>query len=174
MENILTFDMKTPKLGRHVFVAPSAVIVGDVEIGEDSSVWFNAVIRGDIASIRIGKQTNIQDGSVIHVMDGKPLIIGNGVTIGHNVTIHSKEIGDHCLIGMGSNLMGGTVIGEHCIIGAGTFLAQGKRIPPYSLVYGNPAKIVRRLRQDEIEAIEGAAAGHAGLADYYMECFGMK
>lgn len=172
MSYILSFDGVEPKLADDVFVAPNATIVGDVTIGKASSVWFNAVIRGDIASIKIGDKTNIQDGCVIHTMDGENLTIGNGVTVGHNATIHSSKIGDNCLIGMGCNLMGHTEIGENCIIGAGTFLAQYKKIPPNSLVYGNPAKIVRHLRDDEIEAIQGAAAGHAGLADYYSQCLG--
>lgn len=170
MKQLYTFDTKTPDVGKKVFIAPGAVLVGDVTVGDESSIWFNAVIRGDIGSIKIGKKVNVQDGAVIHTMDGKECVIGDGVTIGHNVTIHAKSIGDNCLIGMGSNIMGNTEIGEFCIIGANTFLPQHKKIPPYSLVYGNPAKIVRRLREDEIEAVQGAASGHAALADYYMEC----
>ena len=166
---IMPYQSKAPQLDPSVFVALTAAVVGDVTIGENSSIWFGTVVRGDYQSIKIGAYTNIQDNATIHVMGDMPTEIGDYVIIGHNALIHSRKIGDHCLIGMGSILLGYTEIGENCIIGAGTLLAQRKKIPANSLVYGNPAKIVRSLRDDEIEALHESAMNYHSYAEKYME-----
>lgn len=166
---IMPFDGKKPQIDLSVFVAPSAAIVGDVSIGKGSSVWFGTVLRGDFQPVRIGEYTNIQDNTTIHVMGNQPTIIGNGVTIGHNAIIHCKEIGDNVLIGMGSIILGYTEIGSNSIIGAGTLLTQHKKIPPNSLVYGNPARIIRGLRDDEIEALKESARRYSNMAAKYKE-----
>ena len=166
---VMPYQAGIPKLDPTVFVAPTAVIIGDVIIGENSSVWFGTVVRGDYQPIRIGAYTNVQDNATVHVMGDAPTEIGDHVIIGHNALIHSRKIGNHCLIGMGSILLGYTEVGENCIIGAGTLLAQRKKIPPNSLVYGNPAKIVRSLRDDEIEALHESAENYHIYAQKYME-----
>ena len=146
----------TPSIGEGTFVADTAVIVGDVTIGRDSSIWFNAVLRGDVNTITIGDRTNIQDGAVIHTLyDGSPhpsqTHIGNDVSVGHNAIIHGGIIGDNCLIGMGAIVLNGARIGKNCIIGAGALVTQGTDIPDGSLAFGSPAKVVRALTADEIE-----------------------
>ena len=166
---VMPYQSKAPQLDPSVFIAPTAAVVGDVTIGENSSIWFGTVVRGDYQPVKIGTYTNIQDNATVHVMGDTPTEIGNYVIIGHNALIHSRKIGDHCLIGMGSVLLGYTEIGENCIIGAGSLLAQRKKIPPNSLVYGNPAKIIRSLRDDEIEALHESALNYYSFAQKYME-----
>ena len=166
---VMPYQSKTPQLGKDVFLAPTAAIVGDVTIGECSSIWFSSVVRGDYQPVRIGSYSNVQDNATVHVMGDAPTEIGDYVIIGHNALIHSRRIGNHCLIGMGSILLGYTEIGENCIIGAGTLLPQRKKIPSNSLVYGNPAKIVRSLREDEIEALHESALNCHDFAKKYME-----
>ena len=167
MALIVPYKGHRPKIDTSVFVAPTAAVVGDVTIGRDSSIWFSTVVRGDFQPITIGRSVNIQDNTTIHVMGDCPLKIGNFVTIGHNALIHSRVIGDGTLIGMGAILLGYTEIGENCIIGAGTLLTQHKKIPANSIVYGNPAKIIRALRDDEIEALHASCVAHAELAKRY-------
>lgn len=167
MAIIMPYKSVAPKIDESVFLAPTAVVAGDVTIEEGASVWFGAVVRGDFQSIRIGKNTNIQENATIHVMYEHPTIIGEGVIIGHNAIIHGKSIGDHTLIGMGSIIMGGTVIGENVVIGAGTMIEQGRKIPSNSLVYGNPAQIVRGLRDDEIEALKESSLRYRKVAEHY-------
>ena len=165
---IFPYKGKFPQLHEHSFVAPSATLVGDVTLGEGSSVWFGSVIRGDFQPIIIGKYTNIQDNTTIHVMGDIPTEVGDYVTIGHNCIIHCRKIGNNCLIGMGSNILGYSEIGDNCIIGAGTMITQHKRIPANSLVYGSPAKIVRALRDDELEALHESAEHYWRGAQNYM------
>lgn len=167
MANILPYKGHSPKIAEDVFLAPTSVVVGDVEIGEGSSVWFNAVVRGDFQPIRIGKCSNIQDNATIHVMGDTPTIIGDEVIIGHNSIVHCERIGSHTLIGMGSILLGYTDIGENVVIGAGTMITQHKKIPSNSLVYGNPARIIRGLREDEIEALHASAMNYREVAKRY-------
>ena len=128
-------------------------------IGKDSSVWYNAVIRADTDRIMIGEATNIQDNCVLHVDAGHPLTVGNGVTVGHSAILHGCTIGDNTLIGMGSIILNDAVIGKDCIIGAGTLVTQKKNIPDGSLVYGNPAKVVRALTEEEMEQIKALDRG---------------
>ena len=169
MGYIIPYRGKTPRIDPTVFVAPTATVAGDVVIGEESSVWFGTVIRGDFQPVRIGCFTNLQDNVTVHVMGDAPTEIGSHVIVGHNALIHSRKIGDHCLIGMGAILLGYSEIGDNCIIGAGTLLTQHKKIPSGSLVYGNPAKIVRALRDDELDAMMGSSLHYNATAKWYME-----
>lgn len=168
MPNLYPFNDMTPSIGKDVFIAPDAAVIGNAEIGDYSSIWFGAVVRSDIQKITIGKNTNVQDNVTIHTMYEEPTNIGDNVTIGHNAVIHCRSIGNNCLIGMGSVIMGFSEIGECCIIGANSFIPQNKKIPPYSMVYGNPAKIIRSLREDEIEALQASADGYKELASHYL------
>ena len=164
---ILPYRGKAPVIDPTVFLAPMAAVIGDVTIGAGSSVWFGAVVRGDFQPITIGQNTNIQDNATIHVIRDVPVHIGNNVLIGHNAVVHCSRVGDNTLIGMGSIVMGYSEIGENVVIGAGTFLPQHKKIPSNSLVFGNPAQIVRALRDDEIEALQEAAENYANLGVEY-------
>jgi carbonic anhydrase/acetyltransferase-like protein (isoleucine patch superfamily) len=147
-----------PKIADAVFVAPSASVVGDVEIGANSSVWFGVVIRGDVFPIRIGSRTNIQDNSVVHVTGGKTsTTIGDDVTVGHSVIVHGCKVGSRCLLGMGSIILDGAVIEDESFIAAGALVPPGMHVPSRSMVMGRPGKVVRTLRADELEAIEFAA-----------------
>lgn len=139
-------------MNKSVKVAESAVIRGDVEIGENCTIWHNATIRGDMAPIRIGKETNIQDNAVVHVDYGYPTDIGDGVTVGHSAIVHGCTVGDNTLIGMGAIVLNGAKIGKDCIIGAGALVTQNSQIPDGSLAFGNPAKVVRPLRPEEIQS----------------------
>lgn len=169
----------TPKLGKNAWVAPNATLIGDVELGEDVSLWFGAVVRGDVHSIRIGDRSNIQDNSVVHVThhkgeartdtDGQPTIIGHDVTVGHNVILHGCTIGNFCLIGMGAIIIDGADIGDECIIGAGAMVTKGKAIPPRSLVIGSPAKVVRELREEEIAELHAAPTRYVGFKNEYIK-----
>ncbi|WP_297964288.1 gamma carbonic anhydrase family protein [uncultured Anaerovibrio sp.] len=169
MGNVMALAEKKPELGENVFVAPNAAVVGDVTIGDNSSVWFSSVIRGDINKVVIGNNTNIQDNCTIHTMWDTPTIIGNNVTIGHNVVLHCSKISDNCLIGTGTVIMGYTEIGENCIIGANSFIPQNKKIPANSMVYGNPAKLIRPLTEEEMNALRESADAHRDLARMYSE-----
>ena len=164
---ILPYRGKAPVIDPTVFLAPMAAVIGDVTIGAGSSVWFGAVVRGDFQPITIGQNTHIQDTATIHVMRDVPVHIGDNVLIGHNAVVHCSRVGDNTLIGMGSIVMGYSEIGENVVIGAGTFLPQHKKIPSNSLVFGNPAQIVRALRDDEIEALQEAAENYANLGVEY-------
>jgi carbonic anhydrase/acetyltransferase-like protein (isoleucine patch superfamily) len=153
MAHIMTYKNHKPEIDSSVFVAETATIVGNVKIGEMSSIWYNTVLRGDFNHITVGKYTNIQDNTTVHVEPDQELVIGDYVLIGHNSIIHGSKIGDGCLIGMGAILQGYSEIGENCIIGAGTMINQNKKIPPNSMVYGNPARIVRTLSAEEIQGV---------------------
>ncbi len=166
---IISFKGKTPKIGSSAYVVGSAVVVGDVVIGEESSVWFNAVIRGDVNYIRIGKRTNIQDGCVLHVSRKDfPLIVGDEVTVGHNVTLHACTIASNCLIGMGAVVMDGSEIGQNCIIGAGALVTPKTIIPPGSMAVGSPARVKRELTEAEIVSIRDSADHYVGDIQSYL------
>jgi carbonic anhydrase/acetyltransferase-like protein (isoleucine patch superfamily) len=149
---------KSPQIHPSCFVADSASIIGSVELEEDASVWFNVVIRGDMDRITVGAGSNVQDGSVLHTDFGIHMQIGRGVTVGHMVMLHGCQIGDHCLIGMGSVILNGARIGKHCLIGANTLITEGKVIPDGSLVMGSPGKIVRTLDEPGQQILEASAA----------------
>jgi carbonic anhydrase/acetyltransferase-like protein (isoleucine patch superfamily) len=144
----------SPAVHESVFVAPGAYLIGDVRIGKDSSVWFNAVLRGDDGPIIIGERCSIQDNSTIHLFEGFPVEIANDVTIGHNVILHGCKVGKRCIIGMGSTLLDNVEVGEDCIIGANTLLAGGVKIPPRSLVLGSPGKVVREITQKDLDLLQ--------------------
>ena len=157
-----------PKIHPTVFIVESAIIIGDVEIGEYSSVWFNAVIRGDVHYIRIGSRTNIQDLCMLHVTkDTHPLILGNEITVGHSVTLHGCTIKDRCLIGMGAVILDGAVVGEDCFIGAGALVTEGSVIPPGTLAFGSPAKPKRDLTDAEKARIKQSAQNYIDYARTY-------
>lgn len=149
---------KFPKLSAGVFLASGSKVIGDVEIGENSSVWYNTVIRGDVHYIRIGYMTNVQDCSVLHVTNGRyPLNIGNKVTIGHSVTLHGCTVHDLCLIGMGAVILDGAIIEEKSMVAAGAVVKQSFIVPSGKLVAGVPAKIIRDLNEDELSNLEKSA-----------------
>jgi carbonic anhydrase/acetyltransferase-like protein (isoleucine patch superfamily) len=149
-------EVKTPGPGKY-WVAPNAVLLGKVALDEDASVWFGAVLRGDNELIRVGARSNVQDGSVLHTDPGFPLDIGADCTIGHMVMLHGCKIGARSLIGIGSIILNGADIGEECVIGANSFIPEGKVIPPRSMVFGSPGKVVRGLGDEEVAKYGGAA-----------------
>jgi carbonic anhydrase/acetyltransferase-like protein (isoleucine patch superfamily) len=152
---IRTFRNLHPEIHPSAFVEESAQIIGDVQIGEQSSVWFNAVVRGDVYYIRIGRRTNIQDGTVIHVTNGThATILEDEVTVGHNVTLHGCHIERGCLIGMGSIVMDGARIGAQSLVAAGSLVSPGTQIPPRSLVMGQPARVKRPLSDEEVAGLD--------------------
>lgn len=166
-----------PKIEKNVFVANSADIIGDVEIGEDSSIWHGVVIRGDVHFIRIGKRTSVQDLSMIHVThykkervigDGNPTIIGDDVTIGHRVMLHGCTIEDACLIGMSATILDGAVIGKESIVGAGSLVTKNKKFPPRSLIMGSPAKVVRTLSDEEVAELYASAKRYVEFKNGYL------
>ncbi|MEM4944013.1 MAG: gamma carbonic anhydrase family protein [Saccharolobus sp.] len=148
---------KIPKVSQKSYIHPTAYIIGDVEIGDLTSIWHYVVIRGDNDSIRIGKESNVQENTTIHTDYGYSVEIGDKVTIGHNSVIHGAKISSHVIIGMGAILLNGSQIGEYSIIGAGSVVTQGTVIPPYSVAVGVPAKVVRKLKEDEIKLIDDNA-----------------
>lgn len=155
-------------LGKTIFIAKSADVVGKVKLGNFISVWFQVVLRGDVDSITIGDRTNIQDGTVVHVAAGYPTIIGEGVSIGHKAIIHGCEIGDNVLVGMGAIILNGAKIGENSIVGAGSLVTQGKVFPPNSLIMGSPAKVVRELKPEEIQSIRDNAEEYLETMKGYL------
>ena len=157
-----------------VYIMESAEIIGEVTIGEHSSVWSKAVIRADDAPIKIGKNTNIQDMCVIHTDPGRPLEIGDNVTIGHGAMLHCRRIGSNCVIGMGAMLLDSVEIGEYSIIAAGTVVTENKKIPPRSLVMGIPGKIVREIKDEDIKRIEQGAQDYLRLAKAHYEGYHKK
>lgn len=151
---IYSYDNIKPNVDNSVFVAPGAHIIGDVQIGAESTIWFNAVLRGDEDAIRIGKRCSIQDNATCHLYKGNPLIIEDEVTVGHNVILHGCTVGKRSIIGMGSTILDGAEIGEECIIGANTLIPSGKKIPPRSLVVGSPGKVVREITEKDLQLIQ--------------------
>jgi carbonic anhydrase/acetyltransferase-like protein (isoleucine patch superfamily) len=147
----------TPRLATSAWVADSAEVMGDVSLAEDSSVWFQAVLRGDSATISVGRGSNIQDGSVLHADVGVPLLIGDGVTVGHQVMLHGCHVGDGSLIGIGAVVLNRARIGRHCLVGAGALVTEGKEFPDGSLIVGSPARVVRPLTPEQIEGLRQSA-----------------
>ena len=172
---IRRFAQHTPKVGPRVFIDRSAVVLGDVEIGEDSSVWPLTVIRGDMHRIRIGARTSVQDGSVLHIThagpfnpDGYPLLIGDEVTIGHNVTLHGCTLGNRILVGMGSIVMDGAVVEDEVVIGAGSLVPPGKVLQSGYLYVGSPVKQARALTDQERAFFAYSAANYVKLKDLHL------
>lgn len=161
---IYPFAGKTPKIGQHVFVAPTAVVIGDVEIGDGASIWYGAVLRGDMEAIRIGAGTNIQDNSTVHTDCGHPTRIGTGVTVGHQAVIHGCNVEDHCLIGIGALILSGATVGRGSVVAAGSVVREGQIVDPGTLVAGIPAERKRRLTEDEQRLLNQPAATYTELA----------
>ncbi len=158
-----------PRIHRTVFVAPTAAVIGQVEIGAGSSVWFGAVLRGDINKIKVGKGTNIQDNAVLHVEARIPCIVGSRVVIGHQATVHACRVGDGALIGIGARVLNRVLVGEESVVAAGAVVLEGMRIPPRSLVAGVPAKIVRKVTAREIAKNRQNALHYRTLASWYND-----
>ena len=160
---LLDYKGKLPRLGERVFIAEGAKIIGDVEIGEESSLWMAVVIRDDVHRIRIGRRSNVQDGTIVHVMkDTHPTIIGDEVTIGHAAVVHGCTVEDRCLIGMAAILLNGVRVGTGSIIAAGTLLPEGTEVPPRSLVMGSPGKVRLELSEAEVASIRDYAERYVG------------
>ena len=153
-------QFRPDKIAEGVFIAAGAIVIGDVALAANASVWFNAVLRGDTEALRIGVGSNIQDGAVCHADPGYPLVIGEGVSVGHNAIVHGARVGDHTLIGMGAIIMNGATIGSNCIIGAGALVTQGKTFPDNSLIMGSPARLVREVNTEEIAVIRRTARNY--------------
>jgi carbonic anhydrase/acetyltransferase-like protein (isoleucine patch superfamily) len=173
--SILKFNDKSPKIGQGVYIDNSAVVIGDVTLGDNVSIWPTTVVRGDVESIRIGAGTNVQDGSVLHVTHtspftgvGYPLMIGQGVTIGHRAVIHACTIGDYCLIGMGSIVMDDAVVEDQVILGAGSLVPSGKRLESGHLYVGSPARRIRPLKDVEREFLDYSYQHYIQLKDQYL------
>jgi len=157
-----------PTLGQGVYIATGAVVVGDVTLGDYTSIWYNAVLRGDINRIVVGHHTNVQDGAVLHLAHELPCLVGNYVTIGHNAMVHACTVGDECLIGMGATVLDGAVIGSQCLIAAGALVIGGTQIPPGSLVMGAPARVVRPLQPEELARFKVMAERYVENATYCL------
>ena len=166
---ILDFRGVKPKINSTAFVAVDAIIIGDVEIGEDASVWFGSVLRGDVNYIRVGARTNIQDMTMIHVSsNGLPTILEENITIGHRVTLHACHVESGCLIGMGAILMDGVRVGKNSLVAAGSLLLPGTQIPPNSMVMGSPAKVKRELTAEELADLDKSWRNYVELKNHYI------
>lgn len=168
-EQLNRFLRQKPRLGKGVYIAKGAVVFGDVSLGDHTSIWYNAVLRGDINFIRVGHHTNVQDNCVLHLADDLPCILGDYVTVGHGAIIHACTVGNETLVGMGSTILDGAMVGEQSILGAGTLVTQGMKIPAGSLVLGSPAKVVRPLSPDERAALKGLADKYVRYAAYCLK-----
>ena len=158
---------KTPQLGENAWIAPNATVIGDIRLGKNASIWFNATLRGDNDPIHIGENSNIQDGSVLHTDEGIPMHIGRGVTVGHLVMLHGCTVGDNCLIGIGSVILNRAEIGANSIVGANSLVPEGKSYPERSLILGSPAKVVRQLTDEEVARLQHSAAHYVKNAQRY-------
>jgi gamma-carbonic anhydrase len=167
-EQIAGFLGRSPRLATSAFIAPGAFVAGDVTIGEEASIWPGCSLRGDIAPIVIGAHSNIQDGSVVHVADDLPAIVGEWVTVGHKAVVHACEVGDEVLVGMGAIILDGAKIGSRCIIGANATVTMGTEIPPGSLVLGSPANVKKTLSEEEQSGIRRWAERYVILSRAYL------
>ena len=176
MNNIRPFLHTRPALGARVYVDPAATVIGDVELGDDASIWPGTIVRGDVNHIRIGARTNLQDGTIVHVTHegpytrpgGWPTLIGDDVTIGHGAIVHACTIGHACLVGMGATVLDGAVLEDHAFVGAGAVVPPGKTVRSGELWLGNPAKPARRLSDREIEQLYYSARHYVRLKDAYL------
>ena len=165
---ILSYAGRTPRIASSAFIADSADVIGEVEIGDNSSVWFATVLRGDVEPIRVGASSNVQDGSIVHTLEGAPTIIGNWVTIGHRAVIHGCVIEDHCLIGMGAVILSRVRIGEGSIVAAGALVVEDTVIPPRSLYLGMPARFKRQLSEADRAFIDLHATHYLQYKEVYL------
>ncbi len=173
---IIKFKQWTPQVGKNAWIAEGSTVVGNVEMGEDSAIWFGSVVRGDVHSIKIGARSNIQDLSMVHVThykkedmsDGNPTIIGDDVTVGHRVMLHGCTIEDACLIGMSATILDGAVIGKESIVGASSLVTKNKKFPPRSLIMGSPAKVIRELNDEEVAELYASASRYVKFKNEYQ------
>ncbi|MBG9387586.1 gamma carbonic anhydrase family protein [Caenimonas aquaedulcis] len=168
---IYELEGKAPRLGPGAWIADSAEVIGDVELGENASVWFGTVIRGDTDTIRIGRNTNIQDQSMLHADEGVPLTLGDNVTVGHQVMLHGCTIGDGSLIGIQAVVLNKARIGRNCIVGAGSVVTENKEFPDNSLIVGSPAKAVKTLTDDQVKLLVRLSEHYVGNAKRYQKSF---
>ncbi|GAB6990286.1 gamma carbonic anhydrase family protein [Paenibacillus pini] len=157
---LIKYYEQMPRIHSSVYMAEGAKIIGDVQVGEESSIWFNAVLRGDMAPILIGNRCNIQDGTVGHVNTDQPLILADEVSVGHAAIIHGCTIGKGTLIGMGAIVLNGADIGEYALVGAGSIVTENKKIPPYTLSLGSPARVVRELTEEDLQRMTRTMEGY--------------
>lgn len=157
---LIPYNGILPAVGATAYIAEGVKLIGDVTIGEEASVWFNAVLRGDLAPVVIGRGSNIQDGSIGHVNEKQPLLVGEDVSVGHNAIIHGCRIGRGTLIGMGAIVLNGADIGEYALVGAGSLVTENKTIPPYTLAMGSPARVVRELTQADLDRMRRTSEGY--------------
>ncbi len=168
MPTILPYDGKAPRLAASAFLAEGSVVVGDVEIGEQSSLWFGTIVRGDVNHVRIGARTNVQDLTVVHVTSGThPTVIGDDVTVGHRVVLHGCTVRDRCLVGIGAIVLDGAIVGPDAMVGAGALVPPGMVVPPGTLVLGAPGKVKRDLTAEEIAFFRTSAERYVGYAARY-------
>jgi carbonic anhydrase/acetyltransferase-like protein (isoleucine patch superfamily) len=164
---ILALPGKPPRVGARGFVAPNATVVGDVELGDDVSIWFGAVLRGDVERLTVGHGSNVQDNSVLHADPGAPLVLGAGVTVGHMVMLHGCHVGDHSLVGIGAVVMNHARIGANCLVGARSLVTEGKTFPDGVLIIGAPARVIRELTAAEIGGLRASAERYVQRAAEY-------
>lgn len=170
MESVRKRLKMKPEIGENVYIADSADIIGEVEVGNESSIWFNVVLRGDVEKISIGKFSNVQDGTVIHTtLDTFPTVIGDYVTIGHNAMLHGCTVKDNVLIGIGAVVLDNSVIGENSIVAAGALIPPGKEFPPNSLLKGSPAKVAKTLSEEDVKGIRNYAERYISYKNIYLE-----
>jgi len=169
MAHIIEYNGIVPTIGNNVFIAPTAVIIGDVTIGDGASIWFNAVLRGDMAPIRIGANSNIQDNCTVHTDFGKPAIIGDHVTVGHNAVIHGCTIGDGSLVGIGAIVLNDARVGEQTVVAAGAVVKEGSRFGPRQLVAGAPATVKKEMADQPMERFERSSAQYMKLSRTYLD-----
>ena len=166
---VRSYDGKEPRFGARVFIAENAAILGDVQVGDDSSIWYGAALRGDIHYIRIGARTNIQDNSVLHVEQGTgPTIVGDEVTIGHSATVHGCTIGRGALIGIGASVLSHAIVGDMALIGAGALVPEGMQVPPRTLVLGVPGRVKRDLTAEELSRLDRSWKNYVEYKDRYL------
>jgi carbonic anhydrase/acetyltransferase-like protein (isoleucine patch superfamily) len=169
---IVNLGSSTPRIAASAFVAPSADIIGDVEVGENASIWFQVVLRGDVAPIRVGANTNIQDGAVVHGFPNSPVTIGNWVTVGHRAVLHACTVEDHCLIGIGAIVLNNARIGEGSIVAAGALVVENAVIPPHTLYLGAPARLKRQLTEADRSFIDLHAVHYLQYRERYLSELG--
>jgi carbonic anhydrase/acetyltransferase-like protein (isoleucine patch superfamily) len=168
-DNLLPHGETSPRIAQSAWVAPGAYVIGEVHLGEESSVWYGAVLRGDTEPIRIGARTNIQDGCVLHADPGYPAVVGEGCVVGHNAVVHGCEIEDDCLVGMGATILNGAKIGEGSIVAAGAVIPEGREFPPRSLIVGIPAKHVGDVSEEQAADIPRSASEYVERAAAHRE-----
>jgi carbonic anhydrase/acetyltransferase-like protein (isoleucine patch superfamily) len=164
---IYALDDLAPRVGRDVYVAPTAVVVGDVELGDEVSIWFGAVLRGDVERLTIGPRCNVQDNSVLHSDPGSPLVLGERVTVGHAVILHGCRIGEGSLIGMGASILNNARVGRNCLVGANALVTEGKEFGDGLLIVGSPARVIRALTPEELALIAGSAGRYVERGRHY-------